>query len=341
MSLLTIRNLTVTYGAGESAVRAVDGVDLDVSAGEVVGLAGESGCGKSTLALGVARLLPRGASLTADELSFAGTDLQAVDETDLRALRWRRLSLVFQGAMNGFNPVMTIGDQIGEAIRTHDGDIHRRAVRDRVGELLTQVGIAANRGADYPHQLSGGMKQRAMIAMALACRPDLVIADEPTTALDVMTQAQILDLIRTLADELGLAMLIISHDLTVLAELCDRVAVMYAGRIVERGSAEAILTADGPPPPPHTPPRPDCYPRLAAGQASISGIPGSPPDLAHPPAGCRFHDRCAEKLPRCAQDDPPIRPVPGTDDHVAACHLVGAEPIPESLRSSPPAVAGT
>ncbi|NTY58928.1 ABC transporter ATP-binding protein [Mycolicibacterium sphagni] len=325
MSLLTIRNLTVTYGTGEHAVRAVDGVDLDVSAGEVVGLAGESGCGKSTLALAVARLLPRGASATADELSFDGTDLRAVDDAGLRALRWRRLSLVFQGAMNGFNPVMTIGDQIGEAIRAHEPGADRKALRGRVDELLVQVGIAAGRAADYPHQLSGGMKQRAMIAMALACSPDLVIADEPTTALDVMTQAQILDLIRRLADELGLAMLIISHDLTVLAELCDQVAVMYAGRIVERGGAGAILTTEAHPAHPYTRRLLDCYPRLDAGQASISGIPGSPPDLTHPPAGCRFHDRCPESLPRCASDDPAIRPVPGESGHVAACHLVVGE----------------
>jgi peptide/nickel transport system ATP-binding protein len=273
----------------------------------------------------VARLLPRSATATADELSFAGADLPTVDEAGLRALRWRRLSLVFQGAMNGFNPVMTIGDQIGEAIRAHEPGAGRKAVRHRVDELLVQVGIAAGRGADYPHQLSGGMKQRAMIAMALACSPDLVIADEPTTALDVMTQAQILELIRRLADELGLAMLIISHDLTVLAELCDQVAVMYAGRIVERGPAEAILTADARPAHPYTRRLLDCYPRLGAGQASISGIPGSPPDLAYPPSGCRFHDRCTESLPRCATDDPAIRTVSGETDHVAACHLVGAE----------------
>ncbi len=323
MSLLTIRNLSVTYGAGAGAVRAVDGVDLDVAPGQVVGLAGESGCGKSTLALAVARLLPRGAVTSADELSFAGTDLLAVDDTALRALRWRRLSLVFQGAMNGFNPVMTIGDQIREAIRAHEPGTGRKALHHRVDELLAAVGLSAGRAADYPHQLSGGMKQRAMIAMALACSPDLVIADEPTTALDVMTQAQILDLIRRLADDLGLAMLIISHDLTVLSELCDQVAVMYAGRIVERGPAETILSAGTQPAHPYTRRLLDCYPRLDAGQASINGIPGSPPDLAHPPAGCRFHDRCTESLPRCASDDPVIRPVPGQADHAAACHLIG------------------
>ena len=321
MTLLSVRNLSVSYGAGESAVRAVDGVDLDVGAGEVVGLAGESGCGKSTLALAVAQLLPHSATVTADELNFAGTDLQVVNDVELRSLRWRRLALVFQGAMNGFNPVMTIGDQVGEAIRAHEPGTKRRVVHDRVAELLTQVGIAPNRAADYPHQLSGGMKQRAMIAMALACSPDLVIADEPTTALDVMTQAQILELIRGLADELGLAMLIISHDLTVLAELCDRVAVMYAGRIVEYGRAEDILTSGARPAHPYTRRLLDCYPRLDAGQASISGIPGSPPDLAHPPAGCRFADRCTESLPRCTVDDPALRPV-SESGHVAACHLL-------------------
>ena len=324
MTLLRVRNLTVTYPTSEAMIRAVDGIDLDVNTGEVVGLAGESGCGKSTLALAVARLLPRGAVVSADEMSLGRTDLRTVADEELRSLRWRRLSLVFQGAMSSFNPVMRIGDQIAEAIRTHEPDTNRRDVADRVGELLNQVGIAAARSKDFPHQMSGGMKQRAMIAMALACRPDLVIADEPTTALDVMTQAQILDLIRRLADELGLAMLIISHDLTVLAELCDRVAVMYAGRIVEIGETEEIFGAAGPAHP-YTRRLLDCYPRLEGGQGSISGIPGSPPDLAHPPSGCRFHDRCVQAIPGCAAAVPALQMVPGSVGHLAACTLVNID----------------
>jgi len=321
MSLLRVHDLTVAYPAGTAMIRAVDGVDLDVNPGEVVGLAGESGCGKSTLALAIARLLPRGAVVSADEMSLGGTDLRTVADDELRSLRWSRLSLVFQGAMSGFNPVMRVGDQIAEAIRTHEPDAGRREVADRVAELLSQVGIAPARSEDFPHQMSGGMKQRAMIAMALACRPELVIADEPTTALDVMTQAQILDLIRRLADELGLAMLIISHDLTVLAELCDRVAVMYAGRIVERGEADEIFGAAGPAHP-YTRRLLDCYPRLEGGQGSISGIPGSPPDLANPPSGCRFHDRCDKAVPRCTTDDPALQMVGSSAGHLAACHLL-------------------
>jgi peptide/nickel transport system ATP-binding protein len=326
MSLLSIRGLTVEYPAPGGAVRAVDRVDLDVAAGEVVGLAGESGCGKSTLALAVAQLLPKSTTVTADRLEFDGLALLTLDEATLRRVRWARISMVFQGAMNSFNPVKTMGWQIAEAILAHEPGTGRTAVRARVAELLNQVGIAPSRASDYPHQFSGGMKQRAMIAMALACRPQLVIADEPTTALDVMTQAQILDLIRKLADELGLAMLIISHDLTVLAELCDRSTVMYAGRVVEQGPADAVFRETGAAHAAHPYTRRllASYPRISAGHASIAGIPGSPPDLADPPAGCRFQDRCEIAIDRCASDDPALVPVGDVDGHLAACHLITA-----------------
>ena len=333
MSLLSIRNLSVTYRSGDTRVRAVDAVDLDIEPGEVVGLAGESGCGKTTLALSVAQLLPRNAEVTADRMHFADTDLLTADPEALRSLRWRRMSVVFQAAMNAFNPVMTIGAQIAEVIRIHDPALRRRQVRERVVELLEQVGIAGRRAGDYPHQFSGGMKQRAMIAMALACEPDLVIADEPTTALDVMTQAQILALIRRLADELGLAMLIISHDLTVLGELCDRAAVMYAARIVEQGPAAELFapptgTRIGPVHP-YTRALLDCFPRVEGGRPVIRGIPGSPPDLAGLPEGCRFHNRCTVATEICASTEPPLAPVPEASGRQAACHHV---PVPSEGR---------
>jgi peptide/nickel transport system ATP-binding protein len=326
MNLLQIRNLSVTYRSDSGDVRAVDGVDLDIDSGEVVGLAGESGCGKSTLALAVTRLLPPSVHVSADRMVLGDTDVLTADDEDLRNMRWSRLSMVFQGAMNGFNPVMPIGAQIGEAIRTHRPGVGRRQIKARVADLLGQVGITPGRAADYPHQFSGGMKQRAMIAMALACEPELVIADEPTTALDVMTQAQILALIRRLADELDLAMLVISHDLMVLGELCDRAAVMYAGRIVESGRAERMFSDTGSEGPAHPYTRKllDCFPRAGTGTTTINGIPGSPPDLVHPPDGCRFHDRCEVALPECATEDPGLRLVDGDTAHLTACHRIPA-----------------
>ena len=238
--LLDIRGLTVAYRTSEGRLPAVRGVDLVVDAGEVVGVAGESGCGKSTLVSTVLRLQPKDA-VVEGEVLVAGRDVLTMGWGDLRALRWAEAAIVFQGALHSLNPVRRISTQIAEPIRLHEPGLSAEEVSARVDELLEQVGLPAARSRVYPHQLSGGQRQRVMIAMALACRPQLIVADEPTTALDVMVQAQILDLMSGLVKDLGVGLLIISHDLSVLSDVCDRVAVMYAGRVVECGSAEQVF----------------------------------------------------------------------------------------------------
>ncbi|WP_197363465.1 ABC transporter ATP-binding protein, partial [Streptomyces clavuligerus] len=241
MTLLEIGGLRVTYGTGATAVPAVRGVDLTLAAGRKLGIAGESGCGKTTLAMAVLRLLPASARLSGRVL-LDGEDVLTMNWGRLRAVRWAGASIVFQGAMHALNPVQRIGDQIAEPILLHRGATPA-AARARVGELLTQVGLPAARAAAYPHELSGGQRQRVMIAMALACDPRLIVADEPTTALDVMIQAQILGLIGRLVAEQDIALLMISHDLAVLADVCDRLAVMYAGQVVEEGPARTVYSA--------------------------------------------------------------------------------------------------
>jgi peptide/nickel transport system ATP-binding protein len=319
VALLDIRDLSVSYSTSEGPLPAVRGVDLVVAPGEVVGVAGESGCGKSTLASTVLRLQPKDAKVTGEVL-VSGQDVLTVRWGELRALRWAEASIVFQGALHSLNPVHRVGDQIAEPIRLHEPELPDAKVLQRVGDLLEQVGMPRGRGRAYPHQLSGGQRQRVMIAMALACQPRLIVADEPTTALDVMVQAQILDLLSELVRELGVGLVIISHDLSVLADVCDRVMVMYAGKVVETGSSSEVF-AD--PLHPYTRALSDAFPRIGDPQArySPSGLAGDPPDPRDLPAGCSFAPRCPRVVDACHEAEPPLRSF-GSGRN-AACIRVG------------------
>ncbi|MBO0814193.1 MAG: ABC transporter ATP-binding protein [Actinobacteria bacterium] len=294
--LLEVRDLAVTYGSGDEAVRAVRGVGFTLQAGQTMGMAGESGCGKTTVALSLLRLLPRTATLSG-QILFKGEDIIGLGWQKLRAVRWAGASVVFQGAMSALNPVRTIGEQIREPILLHE-KASRREAETRAADLLDSVGVPARRQASYPHELSGGQRQRVMIAMALACRPDLIIADEPTTALDVIVQAQILALLTGLVRERQISMIVISHDLSVLGETCDRLAIMYAGRMVETGPSRQVLDE---PRHPYTTILSRAFPRTGDGASRLApaGLPGEPPDLRGDLAGCPFAPRCPEVLPDC------------------------------------------
>ncbi len=317
--LLSMRDVRVAYSTHEGPLPAVRGVDLVVREGEVVGVAGESGCGKSTLVSTVLRLQPKDAEVEGDVVVL-GDDVQTMKWGDLRALRWAGASIIFQGALHSLNPVQRVGRQIAEPIEVHEPNLPQEQVDRRVAELLDQVGLSADRARSYPHQLSGGQKQRVMIAMALACRPRLIVADEPTTALDVMVQAQILDLLRDLVRELGVGLLIISHDLSVLADVCDRVLVMYAGRVVEAGSAQQVFTD---PLHPYTAALSGAFPRIGdpAARYAPAGLAGNPPDPRSLPEGCSFAPRCPRAVDRCSLAEPPaVEVVPGRP---VACIRVG------------------
>src|SRR4051812_39203295 len=321
-ALLDIRGLKTWFKTDDGMVRAVDGVSLAIWPGETLAVVGESGCGKTVTARSVLKLIdmPPG-RFEAGQIVWRGRDLLPLSSTEMDRIRAREIGMVFQEPMTSLNPIYTVGDQIAEAIRKH-ARVSRKAALETAVEMmrLVQIPNAARRVHDYPHQFSGGMRQRVMIAMALACRPQLLIADEPTTALDVMVQAQVLDVLTSLVRDLGLGLVVISHDLSVLGTTCDRLAVMYAGQIVEEGPARQVLDF---PNHPYTRALAAAFPTIGdqASRFAPAGLPGDPPFPGDLPSGCPFHPRCPSAIDRCPTVD--VRLEPTGNDRSAACILVG------------------
>lgn len=313
--LLEVRGLKTYFYTMKGVVKAVDGVDFELSKGESLGIAGESGCGKSTLAFSIIRLVPAPGRILDGQIRFMGKDVLNLSEEDFRKnVRWKGISMIFQGAMNALNPVYTIGDQISEILIIHRNYTKKEALEE-AKKLLEMVGIDPRRVRSYPHELSGGMKQRVVIAMALSLKPPLVIADEPTTALDVVVQAQIMNLLKKLKNELGISIILISHDLSLIAEIADKVAIMYGGKITEFGLSEHIYLD---PKHPYTQGLLGSIPRLKGEIRDLTWIPGVPPDLSNPPPGCRFAPRCKYASEKCSKEPPVIEIEKG---HYVACWL--------------------
>jgi peptide/nickel transport system ATP-binding protein len=309
-TVLSVRDVAVDYD-GPAPVHALRGVSFELARGEVLGIAGESGCGKSTLAYAITKLLRPPARLVAGSVVFHDNngdevEVSALDGERLRLFRWRRIAMVFQGAMNALNPVLPVRAQLDDVLRAHLAQMTRRQRDERCRELLDLVGIDPNRLSAYPHELSGGMRQRVMIAMAMALHPDVVVLDEPTTALDVVVQRDILEEIDRLRAMFGFAVIFITHDLSLLLEVSDRLAVMYGGLVVERGRAADILAS---PRHPYTQGLLTSFPSLRGDRRALAGIPGTPPDLAHPPPGCPFAPRCTHAVEMCDAGVPPLRDV--------------------------------
>jgi oligopeptide/dipeptide ABC transporter ATP-binding protein len=321
--LLEVRDLKTHFKLPQGWVKAVDGVSFGLADGEALGLAGESACGKTTTALSLVQLLPGNGRIREGSIELFGIDLVGKSERQMERYRWREISIVFQGAMNALNPVIRVRDQIAEPLR-YRLDQTENASRARAVELLDLVGIPKKRSDAYPHELSGGMRQRAMIAMALACDPAIVIGDEPTTALDVMVQAQILELLERLRRDLGLSLILITHDLSVLAETCNRVLVMYAGKVAEEGPVRRVFSA---PRHPYTRKLVGSFPNLHADRRTLEVIQGQPPDLLAPPPGCRFAPRCEFAMPVCTEVVPPE--VRFSDGVRVACHLYPTSDVAE------------
>jgi peptide/nickel transport system permease protein len=316
--LLDVQNLSVNYVSDGNVAKAVHNVSFQLHEGELLGLVGESGCGKTTLMMAITHLLPSSGEISNGHIYFRGNDLATLSEEEMRDLRWSGISIIFQGAMNALNPVRTVGDQISEAIMRHMPSFPSGILDTRVVELLDLVGISAEHKDHFPHQYSGGMRQRAMIAMALSCSPQVVIADEPTTALDVMIQAQILELLDDLRKKLGLAIIFVTHDLGVVAEMCDSVLVMYGGVTAEYASVDTIYNASRHP---YTQELLKAFPDLSKPEKRLTSIPGYPPKLDALPAGCRFAPRCPLAFERCFIEMPALHSLNG-GDHLASCHLV-------------------
>ena len=314
--LLDVNQLIIRFFTRSGAVQAVENISFDVRRGETLGLVGESGCGKTTTMLALMNMIPAPGRILGGEILLDGQNLVALSETDMRErIRWVKMAMVFQGAMNCLTPVYTIGRQMLETLHAHRAMSNDEA-RRRIVTYLNRVGLSEDVMSRYPHELSGGMKQRVVIATALFLEPQIVICDEPTTALDVVVQAQILNLLKQLKRELGLSLIFITHDLATEAEIADRIAVMYAGKIMEIG-ANADIYGDPGAAHPYTHALLNATPRLHQRVSTLAFIPGAPPDLLHPPTGCRFHPRCPVAMPRCATDEPPL--IALSADHFSAC----------------------
>jgi len=316
MALLEVRDLKTYFFTSKGAVKAVDGVSFTLKRGEALGLAGESGCGKSTTAFSLLRIISPPGRIIDGEILLEGENLLKKSDEEMRKIRWKKISMIFQGAMNALNPVFKVGEQIKEAILLHE-NISEREAENRVKRLFKDVGLTQDRIDDYPHELSGGMRQRVMIAMALACNPDVVIADEPTTALDATIQAQILALMKELRKRLNNSTILITHDLSIIAETCDRVSIMYAGKIVEIGDVVSLFTK---PIHPYTKGLIEAMPSIEKGKSkTLFAIPGDPPNLLDPPTGCRFHPRCPYSQEKCVKEEPKLMKM--GKEYYVACHF--------------------
>ncbi len=317
MPLLDVQNLTAYYTIKRGSVKAVENVSFSLEEGEAMGLAGESGCGKTTVALSLLGILPVNGKIVRGKILLKDTDITKLSEKELREkIRWNAVSLIFQGAMNAMNPMYSVEDQIVEAIKTHDSSITKKKAKERIAKLFEMVGLEPERARNYPHEYSGGMRQRAMIAMALACNPSILIADEPGTALDVIVQAQVLKLMTELRKRLNLAMIMISHDLSIISETCDKLAIMYAGKLVELGD---VLTMFKKPVHPYTQGLIAAFPGIYTPKQEMKALPGSPPNLLNPPKGCRFNPRCPYVMDICKKKTPELKEV--SKGHYVACYL--------------------